>query len=106
MDRELIHLDAFAGQIARNFGGNQNQVRRRVAGVEMNEIFEHRQRLMFRSVGETSADARPAAAISKGAFSVERRAGVGLAQHPIDLFRISLGRMSLGRMNLGQLIPP
>jgi len=93
---KFVHRDSLCRQIVGDLGGEQNQVRGRVIGVEMNKVLQHRQGLMFGSVRETSAWARPAATVTIGAFAIEGRTRIGLAQHAIDLFRTSLA----------QLIPP
>ena len=88
---KFFSYDAFARQIVRYFSGYQNQVVGRFFGVKMHEVFEHGQGLMFGSVGETCAWARPAATVEISAFAIERSARVGLTQHAI---------------NSGQLMPP
>src|ERR1700691_5763312 len=83
--RKVIYSDALARQILRDLGGHQNQIRRRVGGVKVNKILQHRQRLMFGSVSKTSPGVRPSATVAISSFTIERRPGVGLAQYAIDL---------------------
>jgi len=52
---KIFDCDLLGRQIVRKFSSNQNQIRRRVARVEMNKIFQHCQGLVLRGVRQTSA---------------------------------------------------
>ena len=82
---KVLGRNSLPGHAVGNFRCDQDQVRRRVVGVQMNKVFQHRQRLMLGRVRETSSRARPASAIAIAAFSVERRARISLAQHAVNL---------------------
>ena len=82
---KIIDSDAFGRQIVRNSGSDQNQIRRGIVRVEMNKIFQHGQGLVFGGVRQTSARTRPAPAVKKSTFTIERGARIRLAQHAIDL---------------------
>lgn len=69
---KIIDCDDFGRQIARKFSRDQNQIRRSVVGIEMNEIFEHRQRLVLGGVRETSSRTRPAPAVKISTFTIQR----------------------------------
>src|SRR5580704_3207720 len=60
---ELVRVDVLFGEVFRDLGSNQDQIWWGVIGVEVNEVFQHGQGLMFGSVGKTSSRARPAPAI-------------------------------------------
>lgn len=85
---KFIGCDTVRRKIAGYFGRREDKIGRRFVSLKMNEIFQHRQRLMFGSVGEASANARPAAAVKVGAFTIEGGAREGFAQHAIDTLRI------------------
>lgn len=57
VSRKFVHSDSFARKIIGNLRSDENQIRGRVVGLKMDKVFQHRQRLVFRSVGETSARA-------------------------------------------------
>ena len=47
---KVIRNDALLRQIAWDLGSNQNQILRCVVGVEVDKVFQHRQRLMLGGV--------------------------------------------------------
>lgn len=82
---KIIGCDNLGRQIIGKFSSDQDQIRRRVARIEVNKIFQHRQRLMLGGVSETSSHARPAPTVKISAFTIQWRARVRLAQHAIDV---------------------
>jgi hypothetical protein len=92
---KIIDGDNLGWQIVGKFSGDQNQIGRRVARVEMNKIFKHGQGLVFGGVGETSSRARPAPTVKISTFTIQGRARKRFAQHAIDLpQKIGLKRLA------------
>ena len=77
--RQFADVNTLSGHILRNVGNGQNQIAWRIVLVEVDEVFQHGQRLMFRGVAEANAGTGPASTIAVGPFSVEWSAGVCLA---------------------------
>src|SRR5271170_6274916 len=73
---KILGCDDFGRQIVRKFSRDQNQIRRRVVGVEMDEIFEHGEGLVLGGVGETSSRTRPAPTIKISTFTIQGRSRI------------------------------
>jgi hypothetical protein len=53
--REVCRSEVNTLEVIGNFGGGDNEIRRRVAGVEVDEILDHGERQVLCSVGNSSA---------------------------------------------------
>jgi hypothetical protein len=82
--RKRGQRNAVATRRVGHIGRSQQQVFRRIAGIEMNEIFQHGERRVLRGVAEPRATARPRSAVAVRALTVERRVGIGFAQNAIE----------------------
>ena len=76
--------DTLRNQVLRHVSYSENEIGWRIILIEMDEIFEHGQRLMFGGVAEARSGAGPAPAVTIGAFAVKRSVRVGLTQHAIE----------------------
>jgi hypothetical protein len=74
--RQAAGADVHTRHIVWYVRGCHDEIGWRIVAIEMNEVLDHGQRQMLRSIREPSARARPPAAIAIRALSVERGLGV------------------------------
>ena len=88
---QIPDFNSRPGYTVGNFCYGQDEITGRIVPIKMNEILQHGEGLMFGRIAQASSGTRPASSVTVRAFTVKGRAGVRLAQHPV---------------NAGQLIPP
>src|SRR5271154_2921433 len=73
---KILGCDDFGRQIVRKFSRDQNQIRRRVVGVEMDELLGEGGGWVRGVVGETIPRPRPAPAVKISTFTIQWRARI------------------------------
>ena len=57
VSRQISGVDLFVRDVLRNLGDCQDKIRRGIIPVEVDEVLEHRQRLMFGGITEAGSRA-------------------------------------------------
>ena len=84
VDGQLAGFHSLRAHILGNLRCRQYQISWWVVLIEVDEVLQHGQRLMFRGVAEAYAGTGPPSAVTICAFAVERIRGISLAQDAID----------------------
>lgn len=74
--RQRAGFDRLACQTVGNFRNGEHEVRRRIVLIEVNEVLQHGEGLMFRGVAEADSRARPASAEAVCSLAIERCVGI------------------------------